>query len=216
MTNNKNMDLWNNVCTTDPKHTKKVTFGRSFTAIDPMYQIRKATEQFGAAGKNWGFEQKGDFIFLPTDYAAITVRVWIEKRENYIEHVGMCGLYMDKEKTKPDQDCLKKAMTDGITKGLSYFGFCADVFLGKFDDNKYVEQLAKQEQQKKEAEEKHNKAQEWVNKFLVKLNEVEHEHDLVNLLTDNKGYLAKIEKAYPELMKIIEREKEVINAKIQG
>jgi len=36
---------------------------------------------------------------------------------------------------------MKKATTDGITKCLSMLGFNADVFLGKFDDNKYVQEL---------------------------------------------------------------------------
>lgn len=37
-----------------------------------------------------------------------------------------------------DHDAPKKALTDAITKGLSYLGFCADVFLGEFDGNKYT------------------------------------------------------------------------------
>ena len=40
-----------------------------------------------------------------------------------------------------DDDFAKKVATDALTKGLSKLGFNADVFLGKFDDNKYVNQL---------------------------------------------------------------------------
>jgi hypothetical protein len=39
---------------------------------------------------------------------------------------------------KVDEDAPKKAMTDGLTKALSHLGFNADVFLGKFDGNKYT------------------------------------------------------------------------------
>jgi uncharacterized short protein YbdD (DUF466 family) len=42
--------------------------------------------------------------------------------------------------TKNDDDCFKKVVTDCLTKALSYLGFSADVFLGQFDDNKYVQQ----------------------------------------------------------------------------
>jgi hypothetical protein len=35
-------------------------------------------------------------------------------------------------------------MTDGLTKALSHLGFSADVFLGRFDDNKYVADLKKE------------------------------------------------------------------------
>ena len=37
-----------------------------------------------------------------------------------------------------DDDFFKKVATDGLTKGLSKLGFNADVFMGMFDDNKYV------------------------------------------------------------------------------
>ena len=49
------LELWNKVCKSDPKYLKKVSFGqRSFTAIDPQYQIRSATDQFGPVGEGWG------------------------------------------------------------------------------------------------------------------------------------------------------------------
>jgi hypothetical protein len=40
-----------------------------------------------------------------------------------------------------DDDFFKKVATDALTKGLSKLGFNADVFMGKFDDNKYVNSL---------------------------------------------------------------------------
>jgi hypothetical protein len=43
-----------------------------------------------------------------------------------------------------DKDAPKKATTDALTKALSQLGFNADVFLGRFDDNKYVEDLKKE------------------------------------------------------------------------
>jgi len=146
-----NMELWNKVCKTDVDFTKEVSVGRKFTAIDAHYQVMRATEALGRAGEGWGFECV-DKTFLPTDQIALTVRVWTGKRDNYIEHIGQCALYIDKKKTMADADCVKKAMTDGLTKCLSYFGFSADVFLGKFEDNKYVADL-KQEAAKVTKEE---------------------------------------------------------------
>jgi hypothetical protein len=35
-------------------------------------------------------------------------------------------------------------MTDALTKGLSQLGFNADVFLGLYDDNKYVEAVRRE------------------------------------------------------------------------
>ena len=57
--------------------------------------------------------------------------MWYENREQHFTTVG--GAAVDRR-----GECQKKALTDAITKGLSYLGFNADVFLGMFDDNKYV------------------------------------------------------------------------------
>ncbi len=43
-----------------------------------------------------------------------------------------------------DDEAPKKAMTDAMTKAFSHLGMSADVFLGKFDDSKYVENLEKE------------------------------------------------------------------------
>ena len=135
-----NLELWNKVEKTDPSHTKKVTFGRKITAIDPYHQVKNATAQFGPAGDGWGWEVT-NVQHLPTNELAILVRVWHGDPSIFIEQWGQCSYYIDKAEAKKDTDCFKKATTDGITKCLSYIGFNADVFLGKFDDNKYVSQL---------------------------------------------------------------------------
>jgi hypothetical protein len=58
-----------------------------------------------------------------------------------IEQWGQASLYIDKNEKMKDKDLMKKATTDGITKCLSCMGFNADIFLGKFEDNKYVQQM---------------------------------------------------------------------------
>ena len=40
-----------------------------------------------------------------------------------------------------DADFAKKIETDALTKALSKLGFNADVFMGRFDDHKYVEEI---------------------------------------------------------------------------
>lgn len=137
----KNISLWSLVSKTNPKYTKKVKLGREFTAIDPYSQIMKATEVFGPVGKGWGWEVI-KVEYTPTDQVAILVRLWHGERTNYFEQWGQAGLYIDKNKTRPDTDLFKKATTDAVTKALSYLGFNADVFLGMFDDNKYVRDTA--------------------------------------------------------------------------
>lgn len=144
----RNTALWDQAAQTDPAHTKPVGFGaRKFTAIDPMYQVRRITELLGQAGERWGFEV-ARVEFLPTDHVAILVRFHVGPKDGTerppIEQFGQASLYIDNAKTKPDADAMKKAMTDGLTKCFSYIGLNADVWLGQFDDNKYVEEMREQ------------------------------------------------------------------------
>ena len=133
--------LWEDVCKTNPKYTKKANVrGNSITAIAPQYQILQATEQWGSYGSTWGFKQfaintdlmgKGmvygqGIFFYPGGEFPITASI---------------SLYRDNAMTKIDQDFAKKLETDALTKALSKLGFNADIFLGLFDDNKYVQAM---------------------------------------------------------------------------
>jgi uncharacterized short protein YbdD (DUF466 family) len=134
-----NLKLWNSVCKTDPNHTKKVNQRGGFTAIDAHYQVQCATKAFGPIGEGWGFETSTP-IFQNT-MIVVPVYVWHGKRENSFGPILGCAEMFG---NRPDADAPKKATTDGITKALSMLGFNADVFLGKFDDNKYVNQMKKE------------------------------------------------------------------------
>lgn len=138
-----NLDLWNKVEKTNPSHTKPVTFGRAITAIDPYQQIKNATKEFGPVGIGWGWSVER-VEYLPTNELALLVRMWHTEKSNTFDQWGQASLYIDKAEKKKDTDCFKKATTDGVTKCLSLIGFNADVFLGKFEDNKYVQQLTEE------------------------------------------------------------------------
>ena len=70
------MNIWNALAQSDPQYLKPVSFGsRSFTAIDPQYQVKKMTEQFGPVGKGWGWHNQTEIavsythLTLPTIYS---------------------------------------------------------------------------------------------------------------------------------------------------
>lgn len=136
MDDDKNLELWNAVCTTDPNHTKQVDQRGGFTAIDAHYQVMMATKQFGPVGIGWGYVN-GQPIF-EQGFVLVPVTLWHGTRENTFGPVFGCAEMFGK---RADADAPKKAGTDGLTKLLSQLGFNADVFLGKFDDSKYVEDL---------------------------------------------------------------------------
>lgn len=132
-----NMKIWRAVEETDPAHTKAVTQRGGFTAIGANYQIMRATEQFGPIGIGWGYTA-GEPIFHDA-FVIVPVTMWHGLRENVFGPAyGCCQMIGN----RPDADAPKKAGTDGLTKLLSQLGFNADVFLGKFDDNKYVAEVA--------------------------------------------------------------------------
>lgn len=137
---NDNLKLWSSVENTNPEHTKSLTFGRKITAIDPYHQVKNATSVFGPVGIGWGWSVER-VEYLPTNELALLIRMWHGEKSNTFEQWGQASLFTDKAEKKKDTDCFKKATTDGITKCLSFIGFNADIFLGKFDDNKYVQEM---------------------------------------------------------------------------
>jgi len=159
--NTTNLNLWSAVEKTNPAHTKKVSIGSySFTTIDAYSQIRKATEQFGAWGIDWGVKDEL-FQVLKDDLILYTGKLWFnfEGKPGIVELHSCIQIAPEtRNGRKIDDECIKKVATDALTKGLSKLGFNADVFLGRFDDNKYVESMKKQfaEEERRLEQEKHN------------------------------------------------------------
>jgi hypothetical protein len=135
------LELWNKVSKSDPKYLKKISFGqRSFTAIDPPYQIRCVTEQFGPVGLGWGWTNETRFINLSNGDTAVIadVSIWTVNKENIFGPFSGCRKFFDAAKGRIAEDAPKMAITDGLTKAISHLGFNADVFLGEMDGNKYA------------------------------------------------------------------------------
>lgn len=156
--------IWDKVSKTDIDHTKEVSFGRKFTAIDAHSQIMEATRMFGPVGEGWGYDNVyGELHFQDGRVMAwCDVTMWWStagewegmpapgSRKSFGPVRGgavLQALNKDGSWKQPDTDAYKKASTDGLTKLLSHLGFNADVFLGQFDDNKYVQGLKKEKDQ---------------------------------------------------------------------
>lgn len=137
-----NRRIWDAWGMTPPDKTKKVEIGRKFTAICPYYQIEVATGIFGPVGKGWGWEPpKTHIAFENTPANAMLVMeltVWFENRENNFTLINAAQMFQ-KGGAKLDADVYKKLLTDTITKALSYLGSAADVFQGRYDDHRYVQ-----------------------------------------------------------------------------
>ena len=138
----KNMELWNSVEVTDPKYTKKVNQRGGFTAIGAQYQLMRATETFGPMGLGWGVEDEKIERWENAGLAVYTANLWWSYSNGaHKKTIPLHSAIKYHTNGRVDDDFFKKVATDALTKGLSKLGFNADVFMGKFDDNKYVNKL---------------------------------------------------------------------------
>ena len=148
-----NLALWNSVERTDPDHTKPIT-GKSYSGNSPKphYIVRRATEAFGPAGIGWGFTieerfEDGAMIepgFFERMHVA-KVKVWFmwNGQRGEVEHIGgtMVSGKRANGKIYTDEDAPKKSVTDALIKALSMIGFAGDIFMGRYDDSRYVQNV---------------------------------------------------------------------------
>lgn len=139
---------WNRFADIDPKYTKAIS-GKDYggTSPNPQYVIRCLTELFGPVGKGFGwvvlaeaFEPLGD-----THLHWCRIRFWWrdEQGEHSVEEYGQTKAAYTTAKGihRVDEDAPKKSLTDAIIKGASHLGIAANIFLGRWDDQKYVAQV---------------------------------------------------------------------------
>jgi len=178
----ENLALWEAVAKTNPDDTKPVNFGRKFTAIDAYSQIMHATEQFGSYGKGWGLRRL-EHTFVPNTTMVLVIGEFFYPDGQF---PVSSSIFVISEKGRPDEDFAKKVETDMITKALSRLGFNADVFMGKFDDQKYVDQVKKEFAQMNPEpvdQEKVKKATEYFKKKIDE-DQIEETHEKIKAAYD--------------------------------
>ena len=154
----ENIKFWDSVQKTNPAFTKDASFGRKMTAIDAYSQIKEATVQWGMYGAVWGLKNiSTEYLNLANEQIMCVMTCYFYYPSGEFEigstiMVQTCKVTKDGKFFKYDDDFRKKIETDIITKALSRLGFNADVFLGMFDDSKYVNSLKEEERQRKALE----------------------------------------------------------------
>lgn len=156
-----NLALWDRVAVTDPEFTKSFTTDSGFngTAVSPIYNVRKATQQFGPIGIGWGYEIVDERFIngapLGFDSAGnmlghvvvhvLRLKLWylLDGKRGEVTHFGQTTMVGNGEHgLHTDEEAPKKSLTDALGKCLSMLGFSADVYLGHYDDSKYVAAVA--------------------------------------------------------------------------
>ena len=140
MKEENNTFLWDRFKHTDPSYTKPFPkFGKTLTTIDPMYQVMTMTRVFGPVGKGWSYDAKYHYTDANV-FAEVKIVYCVEDiLYRYGPVSSVCALY--KKAGTLDDEAPKKALTDAMTKAFSHLGVSADVFLGMFDNSKYVQSM---------------------------------------------------------------------------
>lgn len=167
------LKLWDSVKKTDPKFTKEFRRPGGFkgTAVSATYLIQKATELWGPFGGLWGVEIKNEEMLkggpLIIDGTVVgnelihKVQIELRHPNGVVPAFGVTTFVgKDKNGIFTDEEAPKKSLTDALTKSLSWLGFAADIHLGMYDDNKYVESLRAESESIKAPDELIAKAKE--------------------------------------------------------
>lgn len=196
---NENLNIWSQVEKTDLSYAKKVNQRGGYTAISPQYQLKQATKVFGSYGKGFGLSES-DFdmslfeslgvVMHKAKFFYVTGSERVEfPISNAIQATVGAG-----DKKRVDVDFAKKVETNTVSKALSKLGFNADVFMGMFEDNQYIQELnnelaiQKSEDKEQEAIKQAREYDEW------KLKELESYQHLNSLNALQNAFTAHVRK----------------------
>lgn len=158
----ENMEIWEKVKTPDPKYTKAFNRAGGFkgTATNTQYLVQQATKLWGPNGTGWGLDitheqyVEGSPIIMDGNVVCrqiihvIRGFVWYmvdgERKETSPQFGQTTFVGQNNKGIFTDEEAPKKSVTDMMSKCMSLLGFSADIFLGLWDDNKYVNDVKRQ------------------------------------------------------------------------
>lgn len=221
-----NLSVWDKFSVTDQAMTKRVNQRGGYTAIDPTYQAKNATKAFGPYGRGWGL-CVSDFDYTLIDKGVVVhkaVFFYVLEGERFEFPISNAIEAFKKTKAGDffnDTDFAKKLETNTVSKALSKLGFNADVFMGYFEDEAYLNSAATELANEKTAEndakqiEKMKEVVEYTKQSCLKIMESENK-SLLNLLykehesvikrkcnsvpVANEKYVTQLQQAYKEML----------------
>lgn len=148
----ENLKIWDQLRRVPPDQLKGFKRGGGFsgTAIRPMWTFHKVTEVLGPVGFKWAVREP-TFQTVPGVNGEVMVycTVTVETEEGFFAGVGGDKVvkyipantqYNRPERWENDDEAFKKAYTDALTNALKLLGAGADVHMGLWDGNKYVDE----------------------------------------------------------------------------
>jgi len=140
-----NLKLWEQVRAVPSDAKKPIKGGKlkGYTDINPMWRIKKLTDEFGQVGEGWNYDIiDQQFVNGARGEIACFVKINLfvkdgEKWRNPILGVGG-SMFVTTEKGQlvTNDEAIKMALTDAISVSCKALGFGADVYWDK-DKSKY-------------------------------------------------------------------------------
>lgn len=159
MADNKNMELYEALCTPPNDATKPIDFGKlkGKRDINPQWRYEALTSQLGPCGIGWKYTVDNHWI-QPVDKTGETmifvmVTLYIKKDDTWSDGIPAYGgdflIIKDKNGYHGNDEAMKMAITDALGTAMKMVGVAADVYRGLLDvdipDTKYAKR-SKQEQ----------------------------------------------------------------------
>lgn len=144
---NENLNLYNRVREVPKEAIKPIMAGRlkGKSDINPMWRIKKLTEEFGLCGFGWRY----DIVRMWTEEggngeksAFVLINLYVKVGGEWSEPIqgigGSSFVSIEKNGMYVSDECYKMALTDAISVSCKALGFAADVYFSN-DRTKYDE-----------------------------------------------------------------------------
>lgn len=141
-----NLDIYNRVREVPKEAQKSIVDGRlkGMTDINPMWRIKKLTEEFGPVGFGWYTSDVIEDVIPGNDgemIAKVTLNLHVKQGGEWSQPIFGTGgaMLVAKEKNGlyTDDEAFKKAYTDALSVACKALGIGADIYFAK-DSTKYT------------------------------------------------------------------------------
>lgn len=199
MESNPNLCLYERIRKVPQEAVKTISAGRlkGMSDINPMWRIKRLTEEFGICGFGWKYEiirmwneNGGNGVVSSFVHINLFVKMGGEWSEAIQGIGGSSFVTNEKSGLYTSDECYKMALTDAISVACKALGMGADVYWEK-DSTKYNQpngQPAPSTDNRKMLNRDQfadEKLMEWIHKYLTKSREEGKRLSLVNLINAN-------------------------------
>lgn len=149
----ENLEIYNNLRAVPAEAQKSFNNGKfSGTDINPMWRIKKMTEQFGACGIGWYYEIANREMVTSgnTTSAFISINLYVKVDGEWSKPIygegGNCFANVTKSgQQNVSDEAYKMALTDAISNATKQLGLGADIWFEKDKTKNTANQPAQEE-----------------------------------------------------------------------